>query len=351
MFLALRELRFAKGRFALIATVVALITVLVVLLSGLTAGLAQGSTSAITSLSTDGVAFSRPTPGETVSYEQSDLSPDTAAKASRQPGVTAASLLRLTTSRVAIGDDPHMATLFSIDPGAYGAPAALHAGSVVVSSQLASSARLGVGDPVTVAGRSLSVAAVCGQCSFNHLPVVWVAAADLPQQPGTSSVMLLKTDHRFEHAAFDRALGVQTTSKDASLSAIGSYTAEHGSLTMIQGMLIAISALVIGAFFTVWTMARTADLAVLKAIGARTRDLLVDALAQALIVLVVGGGAGALVAAGVGLLARQNLPFVVDASTTMLPLALLVCVGLLGAAVALRRVTSVDPITALGATR
>ena len=38
MFLALRELRFARGRFALMGSVVALIAILMVLLSGLSVG-------------------------------------------------------------------------------------------------------------------------------------------------------------------------------------------------------------------------------------------------------------------------------------------------------------------------
>lgn len=50
MFLALRELRAARGRFALIGTVVALITLLLVMLSGLTEGLSKQNTSALEAL-------------------------------------------------------------------------------------------------------------------------------------------------------------------------------------------------------------------------------------------------------------------------------------------------------------
>ena len=50
MFLAIRDIRFAKGRFALKGAVVALITLLLVMLSGLTAGLGDQSTSAIDKL-------------------------------------------------------------------------------------------------------------------------------------------------------------------------------------------------------------------------------------------------------------------------------------------------------------
>src|SRR5437870_3179419 len=53
VFVAWRDLRFAKGRFALMGTVIVLITMLVGLLSGLTAGLGRENTSAITALPAD----------------------------------------------------------------------------------------------------------------------------------------------------------------------------------------------------------------------------------------------------------------------------------------------------------
>ena len=50
MFLAIRDIRFAKGRFALMGSVVALISLLLVMLSGLTAGLGNQNTSALEKL-------------------------------------------------------------------------------------------------------------------------------------------------------------------------------------------------------------------------------------------------------------------------------------------------------------
>lgn len=64
MFIAWRELRFAKGRFALMGTVIVLITLLVGLLSGLTAGLGQQNISAIQSLPASHIAFDKPGQGQ-----------------------------------------------------------------------------------------------------------------------------------------------------------------------------------------------------------------------------------------------------------------------------------------------
>lgn len=116
-------------------------------------------------------------------------------------------------------------------------------------------------------------------------------------------------------------------------------------------MLFGVSALVVGAFFTVWTMQRAGDIAVLKALGASDASLIRDALGQALVVLVLAIGAGIAVVAVLGSLAGGTLPFLLSPLTTLLPAAAMAVLGLAGAAVALRTVTHADPLTALGSNR
>ncbi|WP_037224485.1 FtsX-like permease family protein, partial [Rhodococcus sp. R1101] len=105
------------------------------------------------------------------------------------------------------------------------------------------------------------------------------------------------------------------------------------------------------AFFTVWTIQRSQDLAVLKAVGASTRYLLRDALGQSLIVLVLGAGLGTVAALGLGLVAAQVVPFSLSISTTVVPFLVLVATGMIGAAASLARIAKVDPLTALATAR
>ena len=128
-------------------------------------------------------------------------------------------------------------------------------------------------------------------------------------------------------------------------------SSEIGSLLLMVALLFGISGLVIGAFFTVWTMQRKGDVAVLKALGASTRSLVRDALGQALIVLVLGIGTGLSLVAVMGTFAGTALPFMLSPITTLLPGAIMIALGLAGAAFALRSVTSADPLTALGSNR
>lgn len=61
MFLALRELLFARGRFGLMGGVIALIAVLMVMLSGLSSGLVNDGVSGLKSMAATSIAFDQGT--------------------------------------------------------------------------------------------------------------------------------------------------------------------------------------------------------------------------------------------------------------------------------------------------
>src|SRR5690242_10416412 len=103
MFVAWRDLRFAKGRFALMGTVVVLITLLVGLLSGLTAGLARENTSAVTGLNADHLAFAAPPGGRSVSFTDSSVGADAWRAWAGRPGVEAAQPLGIRTLNATAG--------------------------------------------------------------------------------------------------------------------------------------------------------------------------------------------------------------------------------------------------------
>ncbi|GHJ17212.1 ABC transporter substrate-binding protein [Micromonospora sp. AKA38] len=352
MFVAWRDLRFAKGRFALMGTVIVLITLLVGLLSGLTAGLGRQNTSAITGLPADRIAFGGPQP----SYADSTVTRRQWQRWADTPGVTAAEPLGIGTTRVTAGGRSAAVSVFGVRAGSRLAPGDLDDRTAVLSTPAATDLGLRVGDRLTVAGRELTVAAVRGDASFSHTPVVWTSL-DSWRRTGnadadTATVIALRTAADVDVAAIDRAAGTRTVRTGDSLAAIGSYRSENGSLQLMRGFLFAISALVIGAFFTVWTIQRGGDVAVLKALGASTTALLVDALGQAGVLLVGGTALGTGLAAGLGVLVSgSDVPFVLTPATVAVPATVMVVLGMLGAALSVRRITAVDPLTALGSAR
>ncbi|MFH8633930.1 FtsX-like permease family protein [Streptomyces lydicus] len=364
MFVAWRDLRFAKGRFALMGTVIVLITVLVGLLSGLTAGLGRENTSAVTGLPADHLVFSAPAGDGKVAFADSRLPERTVRGWARVPGVRSAEPLGIATTKAGAGGRTAAVSAFGVRPGSPLAPDRRIAdGAVVLSGKAASALGVRAGARITLGGREVRVAAVAGAAMYSHTPVVWTSSGDwralsgAPGKAGDSgssvgaTVLALTTTPAADLASADRRLGTKTVTREDALEAIGSYAAEHGSLELMRGFLFAISALVIGAFFTVWTIQRSGDVAVLKALGASTGWLLRDALGQAVVLLVLGTGLGTALAAGVGGAVGGTVPFVLDPSTLLFPALIMIALGAVGAALAIRRITSVDPLTALGSAR
>ncbi len=362
VFVAWRDLRFAKGRFALMGTVIVLITLLVGLLSGLTAGLGRQNISAITSLPADKITFGAPGEGEDPSYSNSTVTEKQWEQWAKTPGVSSAEPLGITTSKATAGNKSTGVSAFGVKPSSTLAPDGnkIDGHAVVLSTAAADDLGVAAGDTITLARQKLTVAAVSGDASFSHTPVIWTSLdtwqktapptgnADGP----TATVIALNTTSGTDLKAADQAAGTKTVSKDDSLSAIGSYTSENGSLQLMRGFLFAISALVIGAFFTVWTIQRSGDVAVLKALGASTASLLTDALGQALVLLAGGTLIGTGTAACLGaLVAGSAVPFLLTPTTALVPAAVTIALGTLGAGLSIRRITSVDPLTALGSAR
>ncbi|MFD5099527.1 ABC transporter permease [Streptomyces albidochromogenes] len=360
MFVAWKDLRFARGRFALMGTVVVLITLLVGLLSGLTAGLARDNTSAITSLTADRLAFDRPPGGQRVSFTNSSLTEDAWRAWARQPGVTAAEPLGIRTTDARAGERTAAVSVFGAEPGSSPAPAVegFRSGRAVLSVRAAEDLGAAPGDTVRLGALRVTVAAVRGEASYSHTPVVWTSLDDWQRlargggdAPRQATVVALTTTDGADPAAGDRAAGTASRALDDSLSALASYDAENGSLLLMRGFLFVISALVVGAFFTVWTIQRGGDIAVLKALGASTPYLLRDALGQAVLLLGAGTFAGAALAVLAGRAVAGAVPFVLDPVTLLVPVAVIAGLGLAGAALSVRRITAVDPLVALGSAR
>ncbi|MYT71714.1 MULTISPECIES: ABC transporter permease [unclassified Streptomyces] len=355
MFVAWRDLRFARGRFALMGAVIVLITLLVGLLSGLTAGLARDNTSALTALPADHIAFARPADGQSVSFTGSTVTEKQWRELAGRPGVHSAEPLGIRTLNAAAGGRTAAVSVFGVRPDSGLAPDATAPGTAVLSQKAARELGVRAGGTLVLGGGKLTVSAVSGDDSYSHTPVVWADLGDwqrLTRSGGaTATVIALSTASGADLAGADRAAGTDTTTVDGALEAIGSYQAENGSLQLMRGFLFVISALVIGAFFTVWTIQRSGDIAVLKALGSSTGHLLRDALGQAVVMLVGGSALGTGLAALIGAFVPDSVPFVMEPLTTVGPAVVMTVLGAVGAALSIRRITAIDPLTALGSAR
>jgi len=387
MFLALRELAFARGRFSLMGLVIALIALLMVLLSGLSSGLVNDGVSGLKSMPVSAFAFDEGTKKDNA-FSRSVVDEGQLAAWRGRPDVDEAELMG--TSIVnAVADDGTQVdlTIFAVEPDGFLAPVPSEGerlgdpAGIVVSETLREQG-VDVGTVVTLDRIDTQLEVIGftdGQATFGHVDVAYlplgswqlIAAGQAPAdaRPTQEQVDALDFDQASvialkgapgsaladgDEAAFeegDAAASTTSMSLKESFNASPGYEAETLTLSMIQVFLYAIGALVVGAFFTVWTIQRGHELAVLRAMGASAGYLLRDGLAQAAILLVGFTALGVAAGVGLGALMPAGMPFALEPAPIAVASALTILLGLLGAAVAVFRVTRIEPISALGGNR
>jgi putative ABC transport system permease protein len=375
-FLALRELRFAKGRFALMGLVVSLIAVLMVLLSGLSVGLVNDGVSGLQRLPVTSFAF-QDNVEKSSAFSRSVVTTDAAEKWAQQPGVDAAAPFGNTLVNGRAGDGIEIdLALFGVEPGSFLDPEAdrgeaLSSDGQVVLAESAETEDIAIGDNVVLepSGQELEVVGfLSDQHTFGHVDVGYVTLrswqqakaglGDGDELPGRvleeATAIAVRADSvaDVDLAAGDEEIGTTSLTLEDSFGASPGYSAETSTLQLIQVFLYVISALVVGAFFTVLTIQRKGEIAVLRALGASTRYLLRESILQSIVLLAVSAAAGVLASVGLGAaIGATEMPFALDAGAIAGATVLLLVLGVLGAGLAVLRVTRVDPLSALGGNR
>ncbi|WP_026919485.1 FtsX-like permease family protein [Gordonia shandongensis] len=329
MYLGLREIRSAKGRFAGIGAVVALVAFMVVGLSALTEGLGQQSISAVQDL-----------PGAGVVVQEDDGSPallsDSSVPAATVADVTArdsgARELGIATLRAGAGERSTTVSAFGRSD--------VH--EVALEREVAETLGIGAGDSLQIGDRSVEIDAVSDVGHYAHQPVVELPLATWQEVSGRDQVNAVIVD-----AAVDAPAGSVMVETSAVLDLVPGYRSEHMSLLLIQGLLMVISAVVVGAFFAVWTGQRVPSLAVVRAMGAGRWYLLRDGLSQAALILVAGLAVGGGIGLGGVSLIGDAVPIAIEPVMTGTVLGAMAVLGLGGAALALLPLLRVDPLRAL----
>ncbi len=383
MFIASRDLVYAKGRFALMGLVVALVAYLMTFLSGLSGGLISNNVSGLIASPATHFAFQyddRPT------FRSSLVDRAMWEGFRSRSGVLHAEPLGHTTFNGRNQrNEPLEFVLWGVRPGSFldvpvesGERLGTTEGGVVISRLLADRG-VEIGDTITL-DRVLTELTVIGitgdERNYEHAPIVftplpkWQEATYGPPggaPPGEklpdvvfdfASVVALKIDPDvtpLQIAAADSELGTTTLTLPESFATAPAYQVEVFTVAAIQAFLVVTSAVLLGAFFLIWTIQRTSEIGLVKALGASNGYLLRDSLGQAMLLL-TGGlivGVGLALATGVVFkaTAEAGTPFHYQPLTVVFSTLLLLGAGLVGGAVSIRRITSIEPLIALGRDR
>lgn len=320
MFQGIRELRSAKGRTALITITVGMITIMVTFLSSLAAGLSFESVSALQA------------------RFNSDAAQSNQALLLQDSGTSSLASSRLTSEHLEQAEAAGGEALYMIRDKIGSTTVALLSDKTVRPGTVEVPA--GMRADAEAAMPNKTIVTVDGEVFLDHQPVLSVNPQDIKNNPTASTAALVSED-------FKAPSGTVLLKGKDRWNASASYQGEQTSLNMMVVLLYVISALVLGAFFTVWTMQRLRGVAISSALGASRRVLIGDSLGQALVILAGGIIAGVLITFGAGSALASAMPITLSAATLAQPALILAVAGLLGAALSIRPVLKVSPRTAL----
>ncbi|WP_058304481.1 ABC transporter permease [Gorillibacterium timonense] len=368
MYLALREMRYAKLRFALIVTIMLLVSFLVLFVTGLARGLAYDTTSALETMKADHFILEQ---GSEQRFGRSILSEnqlDEAKNALGADNVTPLSV-RMTTVSNQDGVKKDVA-LFIVDSDSWLMPNVMEgnslpgeaSGQVLADKKLKSSGvELGsiVKDQAT--GLTWTVSGFVDQSSYSHQPVLFLnekEGAKLLDASGTQAsgdegkvnynVIAVKATADQAAKLADQVPGTEVITKGDAISAIPGYSEEQGSLNMMIAFLYVIAAFVLAVFFYVMTIQKTSQFGILKAIGARTKVLASGLIIQVLLLSVGSMGISLLLVRMMMQALPDTMPFRLSATTMGLTSVGFVLVAILGSLLSVGKVARTDALEAMG---
>ena len=365
MFLALREMRHAKLRFALITLVIVMVSSLVFIIAALANGLSDGNTAAIKKLPADALVVSADSDYQ---LDRSVVSASDAKTIAQLDGIEAAEPLGISGGNVKFAGSDKLITvsLFGLAPESLVQPHIIHGegiGSTVdgaVIDQTLADDGVGLGDTITVqpGNLQLTVVGITQDQTYRIAPVVFMPLKLYqqlhPAQPGEPddpvTAILVKGDAAALDAIPGAVPGAMTGSKQQISDRIPGESEQNSTLLLIQLFLVVIAAGIIAAFFYIITLQKMPELGVMKAIGANTGYLARSLVAQVTVLALVGVLLGISLADTLDLVIGNAVPYAISANRMVLFGSLLLVTAIGGTLLSLIRIARVDPLDAINST-
>ena len=342
LFLAWKEIRYAKMKFLLITGIITLITSLVLSISGLANGLSVDNASAIKNMSAATYVVEK---SDTHQLDRSHMTEEDISS------VNGGSPLGLKMVEILHEGEAVNVSLFALASDSSFMPAAKDAGRLAPYEVLADPGLIKegfeVGDSFTYNGRTWKIKGFTEKrFSYGHTPAMFTTIEtwkDFQQEDHTYQAMLM-TDEE----VVNTPTNLDIASKDDILSNVPGYSAEQGSLNMMVIFLLIISAIVLATFFYVMTLQKLHQYGVLKAIGTKAAILLRALFTQISILSILGIMAGNILTYGLTLIIPGDVPFELSFQMILLNNGLILLMAWIGSLLSFRGIMKVDPLEAIG---
>ncbi|SFH52080.1 ABC transporter permease [Pisciglobus halotolerans] len=362
MFLAWKEIKYEKTRFALIIGVMVLVSYLVYFLTGLAYGLAQANRTSVDKWDADAVVLTDESNSNInmsmmTLKEAEEVSADETALLGQTAGVVRKEGTTGEAAKINV-------TFFGIDPDEFIMPEVIE-GEVFTNDDEAiadSSLKdddVEIGDVIELAGsdKKLTITGFTENAQFNTAPVLYTTIASYQEirfekaddsENGRISAVVVRDDASdLSDINIDNDDLKPYAIKDY-INKIPSYNAQVLTFGLMIGFLVIIAAVVIGIFIYVLTLQKASMFGVMKAQGISSGYIAKSVIAQTFILSAIGVGIGLVLTIGTSFALPSAVPYQTDPLFLIGITGLLVLVAVLGALFSVRTVVNIDPLEAIG---
>lgn len=378
-YLAVKEVWRNRGRFLLVAMVIALITLLVLFIAALGEGLGNGNREYISKLN-----------GELIVYQSksdfliqaSRLSRNRLTAVRRVNGVADAGMLGTSSATLILPlqDKDLKIAVLGVEPGHIGEPMVVQgtqlstdlAQEVILDRNTAIRSKLVVGDELQIRVTqgtqdefySLRIVGITDGQQYSLQPSVFVpfntwdrirpkSEAEVNSSNPVANVILVKVTNpenveTVRESLVSQVDNVEVATLKEAISALPGYSAQQSTLNTQGGFTLFIGILVIGGFFQIQILQKVAQIGVLKAIGAANTIVAAASIIQIVVITVIGVLIGGLLTFLFSLTFPPTVPIVFNGTTSAIALIALLLIGPLGGLVSIRYAVKIEPLKALG---
>ncbi|MBM7541610.1 ABC transporter permease [Amphibacillus cookii] len=359
--LALKEIRFFKLKYSLIAFILFLMASLVFIVSGLAQGLSNDNIAALEDMSVARFYLQEDAENrlDQSGYIIDELEEEIPREAGWQPLLTQMYRLDAASSETLLD-----VTLIPIDPEAFLYPGVIEGQNLtdsdaleIVADQTMKADGVEIGDTLYEADQDLTFTVVgfTENQTYRHSPIIYVAESafynlDLTPHQVANAIVIEEVNQELQ-ADINQVLNDgDWVEKDAIIQAVPGHSSEQMSLMMMIAFLIVIAVFVLAAFFYILTIQKLNQFGVLKAIGAKNIFLVGATLLQVFCLTMIS----LILATGftifVSNILPEGMPFEFDLSLIASYSIIILIVSLLGSLLSSTRIVKVDPQQAMGRT-
>ena len=375
-YLAIKEVLRNRGRFLMVALVIALITVLVLFIAALGEGLSDANRQYVANLDAQLIVFLEKSD---YSITASRLETNTVKAVRRVDGVADAGPIYTSNTEIVSLPEPLKISMLGVEAEKPGMPPLLdgryfrggEAREAVMDMSVAQRTNLKIGDTIEIRSTqgtedeffTLTIVGLVDKQAYFFQPTIFVppstwelmrpqAESDLDSDTPYPNIIAVRLQdpaqaEEMKLRLVEKVSNIEVADIETTINNIPGYTAQQGTVQTQGGFTLLIGILVIGGFFQIQVLQKVPQIGVLKAIGSSNFVVGLSAVIQIIIVTAIGVGIGATLNYLFSLGLPPTIPLAFNGSRSIFAILLLLFIGPLGGLVSIIYAVRIEPLKAL----